>query len=119
MSINEKINEAYKNKDATALVEILREATQLYSEYSSNFAKYERWYDKSRAKNFIELAEKKSELNLTDKLLEAKAKLLAEEERWNYREYRENKSSMSKTLEAINSLIIELRTKEKHLSRIN
>jgi len=42
MTINEKISEAYKNKDATALVEILREATQLYSEYSSNFAKYER-----------------------------------------------------------------------------
>ena len=118
MEINKRIEEAYNSWNIEALTLLQMEATFLYSDYCESFAELEQWYDKQRVTSFIELTKKKKEDNLTDKVIEAKAKLEAEELYWNYREARENKNSIKAILDLISSLIIALRVKDKHLNNI-
>ena len=118
MTIKQRVNEAYNSWNIEALTLLQMEATFLYSDYCESFAKLEQWYEKQRATSFIELSKKKKEENLTDRVMEVRAKLEAEENFGNYREARENKTSIKTILDLISSLIIALRVKNKHLDNI-
>ncbi len=118
MTIKQRIEEAYNSWNIEQLTLLQMEATFLYSDYCESFAELEQWYDKQRASSFIELTKKKKDDNLTDKVIEAKSKLEAEEQFWNYRQARENKNSIKAILDLISSLIIALRVKNKNLDNI-
>ncbi len=118
MNIKKRIEEAYNSWNIEQLTLLQMEATFLYSDYCESFAELEQWYDKQRASSFIELTKKKKDDNLTDKVIEAKSKLEAEEQFWNYRQARENKNSIKAILDLISSLIIALRVKNKNLDNI-
>lgn len=119
MSIKERISKAYEELNIEQLLLLQMEATFLYSDYCESFAELEQQYDKQRANSFIEMTKKKKEDNLTDKVIEAKSKLEAEELFGNFREAREWKNSIKAILDLINSFIIALRVKNKHLDSIS
>lgn len=116
--INKRIEEAYNSWNIEQLILLQMEATFLYSDYCEQFSQLEQGYEKQRAASFIKINSHKKEHNLTDKVIEAKAKLEAEELFGNYRQARENKNSIKTILDLISSLIIALRVKNKHLDNI-
>lgn len=116
--INKRIEEAYNSWNIEQLILLQMEATFLYSDYCEQFSQLEQGYEKQRAASFIKINSHKKEHSLTDKVIEAKAKLEAEDLYWNYREARENKNSIKTILDLISSLIIALRVKNKHLDNI-
>lgn len=118
MSIKERISKAYEEWNIEQLLLLQMEATFLYSDYCESFAELEQQYDKHKANSFILLTKKKKEEWFTDKVIEAKAKLEAEELFGNFRQSREWKNSIKAILDLISSLIIALRVKEKNLSKI-
>jgi len=118
MEINKQIEKAYKEGNIEALQMLQMEATFLYSDYCEQFAELEQHYDKQRLIYFIELTKKKKENSLTDKMIEAEAKLSAENWFGDYRQARENKNAIKAILDLIQSLIITLRVKNKHLDNI-
>jgi len=119
MTINERIQEAYRMWNIDELVNLQMEATFLYEDYCTKFAELEQNFDTQKVKSAKQLIAQKKEKELTDKMIDVNSRLEAEEMFGNYREYREWKHSIKSKLDLLHSMIIHLRVRNKHLDYSN